>query len=169
MFAHPEGGAHKGVSGIAGLVDIHVGVIGHGHRAAQLSGKEVLFHGAFDGFVVLGEGTVGPARTEDLGMSLGFHDKGVLALGVGGAVRVEHGRPPSIGNVPDPAALSTLGVWVPGNHWMFRIPGFAVRVHRCAIVDNAPVYRPTPGPFKIETYAGLFSCTPGRHVAFLSV
>ncbi len=91
------------------------------------------------GFIVFGEGAVDAARSEELAESMGMHDKGVFALFIG------HGRPWAVGHIANPFAV------FPGNQGLVRVPGLAAGIHRGAVVDNAAVDRPAPGPIGIQT------------------
>ena len=97
----------------------------------------------FRGFVVFGEGTVGGAGAEELGVTVLHHDEGQLAALIG------HGRPGAVGHVAHP-----LGA-VPFNNGLLGIERLAVHIHRSAVIQNATVHRPAPRPVGEQTNVGL--------------
>src|SRR5258705_13989676 len=66
--------------------------------------------------------------------------------------------------VRDVIADPALFRFVPPNLASRRIPGLAVQIAGCTVVEHSPVRRPRPGPIGIDPEAGgILGSTPLRH------
>ena len=103
-------------------------------------------------FVVLGEGAVHEVRRPELRHSLGEHDERVDRPGLRVGLRVR--------DVADPL------VAVPLDARARRVPGLALGIGACAVVEDAAVGGPVPGPAFVAAEArGVARIAPRHHVA----
>src|ERR1700738_3300275 len=106
---------------------------------------ERIFNRTFDRFVVFGERSIGksPERPKDSPYALRIHDERThVIFGLGIDLEVH----PVVAN-------PFLLLFVPPDLFSRWIPGLAVDVARCAIVEDAAIRRPRPAPSRMHTQA----------------
>ena len=130
--------------------------------------QRVLLDRALQRLVVLRERPVGErVVAEDVRDAVLLHDERQPPVGVDLPVRGLQRRVAAVDDVPGPleqrraggrVLLLLLGLRVDVRHPLeqraLRVPGLAELVDRGAVVDDAPVDRPAPGPVRVEAEAG---------------
>src|SRR4029434_5289473 len=156
MFRHSVGRADDG-KGIGPAVPVELRRLPDLRARARLGLREQISNRALHWLVVFGEWAIRKVRTVELSNARCQHDKRIhLAR-----------RHCAVGHV----AFPSLGLGVPADDPFTRVERLALSVNRGAVIKDAAIHWPHPGPLRIKPNAVRSICriTACSQVALLSV